>query len=186
MRLGLTGGLATQDAHGRYHDAVERGNCYFGCMPAVAAFGTALTATMVTLALHNPVGSRVGLSLLEVGVFVTVVTSAGPIFLCVNDNTAAAVPATVTERAPRNVRLDGSAGVGKLYTAATLPAVPTAVQVLAAVCGTTAQDIQGAGEHVIDMGGKILLLPNTTVCVQGLTTNAQGVAHFVWEEVPLP
>lgn len=179
-RLGRYLAQAVMDAHGRYYDAVDRGNCYMGAMQSAAALGTALTATAVTLTLYNPPGSGVQLEVLEATLALVTATLAGFVVLAVNADPGASPITTGTAAAIRNCKLNTSAGAkAKLYTACTLPAAPVVHRVLAGVISTTPGGIHSI---VDDVGGRIVLPPNTAMTIQGVTTNATGVAAFMWQE----
>lgn len=183
LRLVRTGAVAVADAHGRHYDAVTRGNCFVVSQQAAAALGTALTATAVTLTLYNPAGSGKNLVLLQATLAIPVATTAGFVAYAVNDTPAQAVPATTTATTIRNAQLgSGNASVARAYTAATLPAAPVAVRVLAGIISTTP-----GGVHTIvdNVDGGIILTSNTAVTIQGVTTNATGVISLLWEEVAL-
>lgn len=180
-RLTRHKGIAVTDAHGRLYDAVQRGNCYVAAMQAAAALGTGLTATAVTLTLYNPSSSPVHLVLLQTTLIVPVATTAGFVTYGVNDDASAAIPTGLTPITTRNAKLGSNkSSIGKVYSAATLPATPVAVRHLAGIISTTP-----GGVHTIvdNVDGGLQLMPNTAVTIQGVTTNATGAISVLWEEV---
>lgn len=167
--------------HGKYFDSVDAGRCFMCAQQAAAALGTALTATAVTVTLYNPIGSGKNLVLLQATLAVVVGTTAGQVVYAVNDNIAAAIPATNTELTVRNCKLGGGeASMGKIYSVTTLPAAPVAVRVLAGIISTTPG---GVHNFVDDVDGAIILQENTAVTIQGITTNATGQIGLMWEQV---
>src|SRR4051812_10296111 len=64
MRLTRFGGLVTQDAHGRYREAVSRNNVYYGMNQAAVAVSVALATAYTGLMVSNPLDSGVTLSIL--------------------------------------------------------------------------------------------------------------------------
>jgi len=193
MRSGLSGEVSSLGVQSRYREAVIRGNCYTGGMAAAAAMGTALTSTMVTICLYNPQASNVNLVLLNVnGVVTSVTTTAGAEnardVLAANIVQNQAAPTGTTLIAHTNCLLGGSQGKGKLFSAATLAANPTFLLGLSFLLipagGTNETDTRMASDVNID--GRIILPPNTSVCVQGIGSTAHsGQWNITWEEVPI-
>src|SRR5437667_8011492 len=72
IRLSKDTSVVTQDAHGRYQEAVYRGNVYIAANNAGVAWPIALSATATGMILSNPPQSRVNLSVLEITVVPTV------------------------------------------------------------------------------------------------------------------
>jgi hypothetical protein len=182
-RLTRTTAIAVAEAHGRYMDAVLRGRVFMACQQAAAALGTALTATVATICLYNPSESNVNLVLLQSSIAIPVGTTAGQLVYAVNDTPGQVIPVTTTALTPRNALLgSGQAPVGRVFSIATLPANPVAVRVAAGIISTTPGGVHGI---VDDVGGAIILGPNTAVTLQGITTNATGQMGILWEEVPI-
>ena len=169
--------LRVAPAAGDLEDLGSRGELYCAANQAEVTYGTALTATMVTYCLYNPVGSPVDLVLYEVGWATRTSSTAGHLVLAANVNNAAAVPATNTELTVRNSKLDGSAGYAKVYSATTLPAVPVAILALASM-GVTVTGEQSSR----DLKGAVVLGPNTAVSVQGITVVGTGIISMMWRE----
>lgn len=180
-RGGRYGAQAVMQSHASNFDAVDRGNMFMCSMQAAAALGTGLTATAVTFTLHNPSGSGKNLVIVQTTLAVVVGTTAGFVVYAVNDTPAQAAPATTTALTIRNCNLGaGSASVARVFSVATLPAAPVATRVLAGIISTT----PGGVHSIVDMvNGGIILPENTSVTIQGITTNATGVISMMWEEV---
>lgn len=195
-RLGRTLAQITQDAHGRYHEAASRGNLYHASMQAGAALGTALTSTAVTLTLYNPADSGVVLSIVEIAAAITTMLAApgapgaatAAIVAAGNVNRQAAAPSAVTEAVVRCSLLGNSAGAGKAYTAATLPANPVVIAPLFNISYseiTAAAIAQFAGRFIAEIDGKLCLQPNTAVTIQSIGAAISGIISMMWEEIPL-
>lgn len=182
LRLTRQKGLATADAHGRYFDAVDRGNCFFACLTSPCTWGTALTATAVTYTLYNPSGSGKNLVLLETTATVITQTAAGSVVYAVNDIPGQVIPVTTTALTIRNCKLGGGASsVARAYSAATLPAAPIAVRNFFSVAATAAT---GLSPVILtdEVAGRIILPPNTAVTLQGITIAGTGFVSMLWEE----
>lgn len=182
LRLTRQKGLATADAHGRYFDAVDRGNCFFAQLTSACTWGTALTATAVTFTLYNPSGSGRNLVLLETTGTVISQSTAGSVVYAVNDIPGQAIPATTTALTIRNCKLgQGSSSVARAYSAATLPAAPIAVRNFFSVAATAATGLTPV-MLTDEVAGRIILTPNTAVTVQGITIVGTGFLSMMWEE----
>jgi hypothetical protein len=190
-RMGLTGELCVNRAHGKYYEAVSRGNVYSASMQAASSLGLALTATAVTLTLYNPIQSGYLLSLIFVSVSVQFTVVAGaPYVIAGNVNPYAAPPTVTTAANVINSLLGGKKGVGIAYTAATLPAVPIIIKHITAGAWTPgAGGTQSTGwpcqtEYT---DGSIILQPNTAITIQGIgnSANTNGIVSMCWEEIAI-
>jgi hypothetical protein len=184
LRLGNTCEVAVMQSHGDYYDAVKRGFVFGASMQAAAALGTGLTATGVTFTLYNASTTK-NLVILETHLAVVVGTTAGFVVYAINDTVGQAAPATVTAISSgiHNLLLGSTNGsVAAVYTVATLPAAPKAIRTLAGIISTT----PGGVHSIVDkVNGGIIVSPNMSVTIQGVTTNATGVIGMTWEEVPI-
>jgi hypothetical protein len=179
--LERTGGFRIVQAHGRYHEAVMRGNVYTYGLLAVCTFGTALTATMVTLSLTNPAGSGKNLSILRGTATVVTSSTAGSLVwaACVNPVAAAVVHGT--PGIAYNCLLgSGNKPVGLVDSASTLPAAPTMLRPMA-FGPVTATATTGSIIDTVD--GEFVLTPGTAITIQGLTIVGTGLLSITWEEV---
>ena len=195
LRSGRYGDLFTNSGMGRFYALAKQGKLFCASMQAAANFGTALTATAVTITLYNPSSSGVDLVLLATdfqmgSVGQTTTTNAPIVVYAANLDTSAAAPATNTAITVRNAFLGGSAGTGVVYSATTLPSAPIIVRVhpWAHVCqtgGTVVQSSQANGYDNVD--GAIVLRPNTAVTLQGIATTTQiaGIASMLWAEITI-
>jgi hypothetical protein len=184
-----SGALFSLDRHGTYYEAVRNGNFYHASMQAGASLGTALTATAVTLTLYNPSGSPVNLVLMGAGVAITTYLAAAGnahYVLAANVDQAAAIPTGLTAGTVRNNLLGASAGYGKAYTAATLPAAPVIVRAIGNVHLVGATPVSESSYSFWDKtDGALILKPNTALTVQGVGTASSGIVSMYWEEVPI-
>jgi hypothetical protein len=185
-RAGRTGEFIVSDAHGRYHEAVSRGNCWTGANTAAQATSTA-SATATGLILTNPAASGKLISILDIIVGVGAAVAAAfevGLFANVASQTQAAVTQT-TPITPRNALIgSGAIGVGLLASAATLPAAPVHIRTLLASgwVTATAQSQEVAKDEV---AGCICLLPNTAVSVQSVVGTQSIIASITWEEIQI-
>lgn len=183
IRLGRYGGQAVFDSHGRYYDCVSRGNVFTSQVVAAMTWGTALTATAVTYTLHNPPNSGRNLVLLEATATIITNTTAGSVVYAVNDTPGQAIPATTTAATIRNCLLGaGNASIARVFSIATLPAAPVTVRSFFCVPATAVTALSPT-MLIDDLAGKIILTPNTSITLQGITIVGTGFASMMWEEV---
>ena len=201
-RLGKIGELFTGEGVGKYYELARRGQLFSASMQASAGLGTALTATAVTLSLYNPLSSGVNLAMLQCTITLggavqqtTTQTSqayvyaanVGPLVTAPASNTAAIiVPGVLTNNG--SIAAGTGGGIGRCYTATTLPAVGIVVRlhpfsVNQAI--TTAGASAANGIDYID--GALVLGQGTIVTLQGIatTTGNNGIVSFVWAEIPV-
>lgn len=185
LRVGRTTSLAVMDAHSRYYDAVSRGNCFVAATStAPVALGTALTATAVTLTLHNPPASnRLAVLMHTQLAIASNISSSGIIVYAVNNTPGQAIPSSVTQITPQNLLLAaGTNPTMRAYSAATLPATPTATRILWS--NTAFTNLAGQSMILDNIDGAIVLTPNTSVTIQAVAGTAPlGTISMAWEEV---
>jgi hypothetical protein len=184
LRQSRFGGLVVTDAHGKYYEAVSRGNVFCAANTAAQATSTA-SATATGLILSNPAGSGKYLSILDIVVGVgAAVAAAFEVGLFAN--LAFQTQAAVTHTTPITVRNaligSGNAGVGLVDSAATLPAAPTHIRTLLASGWVTAT---AQSQELIkdEVAGVIMLLPNTAVSIQSVLGTQSIIASMTWEEI---
>lgn len=186
-RLSRFGEPCISDAHSCYQEAVTRGNCYYGNMTGFIGMGTALTGDVATIALHNPFGSGVYCSLLSVyGCTSTISGFAGAVQIVlagmyVQNQLAPSTTATIVAA---NCLLNGSPGKGVLFVNGHWGATPLFLSTLMFYQART--DTGTVRAPNIDLGGRVILPPNTAVTIQGVGQNVNGTFGLVWEEVPIP
>lgn len=178
LRVGLT--------HGRYHEIVARGNCYTASMDSVVNLGTAFSTSVSTLALYNPFGSGVNLSLLWISGFLTNgQTQSAKVALggCFVQNQAA--PTNVVRAATStNCILGGLYGKGIGTNSCNLPNTPVHLMALVFSMVVNTRSMTPTN---FPIDGRIILPPNTLIVIQGVGGGQtwQGLWSMTWEEVPV-
>jgi hypothetical protein len=184
-RAEQTGATVTQDAHGRYQEAVLQGNVYTAANTAVQALSLN-SATATGLVLSNPAGSGKNLVLLKVDVaLASLPAGQSNLILTANTNPSAAATVHTTPITPKNCLLGGATGVGLVDSAATLPVAPTILKPITGVAATVAASTSFPPLISVDIGGEYIVAPGCTISLQCLTTAISVVAGFTWEEVSL-
>jgi hypothetical protein len=187
-RLGHAGEIVVDDAHGRFYEAVYRGNV-FSASTAVAgvAPGTALAASAQAIILYNPAGNTKNYVLLRSAVgYVSGTLGAGSI---VYGNAAQIVATGGTAVVPKNSLVGNAAASTATVTAAgTCTAVPTILRpafTLGAFLATTA----AVNPPLIDeIAGEFILTPGNIFVMSGVAvagTSPLILASLTWEEVPV-
>jgi hypothetical protein len=191
IRLGRKGALVTQDAHGRYQEAIMRGNVYF--LSIANAGPTAYTggaAGTPLIGLKNPVNSGKALVLLALSL--TIYTSAGTAGLggfafYYGSNTAVS---TGTKTNPTNaltMLATGSVAYGFVNTAMTGSTALTFLMAVATYYWATAGGaVLQSG--FIDLGGIVVVAPSNEVAfgLQVLPASTTVSCTLLWEEIPYP
>ena len=172
------------EAHGRYHDAVARGNCYTVSDTAGRTQPAGLSTAPIAVTLYNPLGSGVFLSLLYAAANELVAWPATAI-CWVGINPTGSVASTGTALAPQNCNGTGSVGKVKPLTTATLPAVPTifadlGVGLTGAITVTTQAGLFRWFDGILGVG------PGGALSIQVSTVSGSSglAATWIWEEVP--
>lgn len=185
QRFERNGSMVVADGLPSFAEMCQRGWVFGGGNKAAVTFGTALTATGVTLHLYNPLSSGKNIVLLQTRVNIITCTTSGTLAYAANVNTAAAAPATTTNAGDGRINaLLGSTvpSAAGLYSVATLPAVPSFLGVVGGCVATVANV---SATIVDDVRGGIILAPGSTLSVQGITIVGTGLISFLWAEVPL-
>ncbi|MEK6861618.1 MAG: hypothetical protein AABY07_06625, partial [Nanoarchaeota archaeon] len=141
-----------------------------------------LSATTPALALHNPVGSGVYLSLLTVTIDITASPAAAAGLMLAYNLKSAAAPTATTLAQVTNAILDlGKLPIGQCYRISTLAAAPLAIRYLGGSIGASAI----SGIQLIDnIDGSIIISPGVVGSIQ-TTSAASIIASFTWEEISL-
>jgi hypothetical protein len=172
---------------GRYFEANRNGHVFTAANTAVQALSVG-SATATGLILSNPLGSGTALILLQASFAPSIDQTADTVVgLFQNDNVAAAAVTHTTPITPKPGLIGaGTTPVGKTDSAATLPAVPTLIRpLLGGGWATAAGFAQGAAAMDL-VDGQLVLLPNTALSIQALTTAVTGVSGMTWAEVAWP
>ena len=169
--------LIVAQAHGKYAEAVKRGNVYVGGTAASGvAPGTAI-GTTAGFSLHNPLGSKVGLSVLRATMgYVSGTMGAGVIHWLANVNTQLALP-TGTAITLYNAAIGArSAPTGLAFTTATI-ATPLVLRPFASIGASLATTAVQPWQIVEDVDGEFLVLPGGTLSLHA--TAAAGTTPLV-------
>lgn len=183
-RGGRSGETSVADAHGRYMEAVKRGNVYIAHNVAAQAVSVALATTYTGLVLSNPVGSGKDLVLLGAQFAISVAEVAVASQHLIGGWSATAVTHTTPLAAPgiQNAYLGGPSGVAKVDSAAT---IPTPNYILPLRSGFTAGALGGPGMgQIADLGGLIIVPPGGFIAIGALTA-VTGFGALIWEETPV-
>jgi hypothetical protein len=186
-RMGKSLATMTQDAHGRYQDAVRRGNVYIAALTAITALSVNST-TFTGLALANPVGSGKNLVLLNLMAVLGVAlpTTAVQLILTGGAQAAAITTNLVTIR---NAFIGGGGtGVGVASSGATIQTASLMRWLygsLPATSGTQATPTFAPPFLKDEIAGEIILAPGQLISLQALTTLTSVGAQLSWEEIPI-
>ena len=183
-----SGAIVTADAHGRYQEAVLRGNVFFACNQAGIATGAGLATAAKNMTLYNPLGSGKNLVLLEITAAITVAPAAypGSIMLAANlpTPTVPAAPATATAETVQNALLGSASGAAKVYNTCTLAAAPVAIRNFASAAWITTGTTTSMGVVKDEVAGAIILPPGCYVSIMA-TAAVTLQCSMTWEEVPV-
>jgi hypothetical protein len=183
-RAGRSGATVVQNAHGRYMEAVKRGNVFIAHNVAAQAVSVALATTYTGLMLSNPANSGKDLVLLGAQFAISVAEVAIATQHLIGGWSATAVTHTTPLAAPgiQNAYLGGAAGVAKVDSAAT---IPTPAYILPIRSGFTAGALGGPGMgQIVDLGGLIVIPPGGFIGIGALTA-VTGFGALIWEETPI-
>lgn len=191
-RLARDGTVVTQDAHGRFQEAVTRGNVYTA---ANAAAGVTLASTSASplaagtgvpiIGLYNPAGSQVKLVVLRVKIAQVSGTPGGGFAWNVIPATGSTITAASTQGL--NNLTFAAGGQAKVYNFTAITG-STAASMFRPIGGPAAIAL-GAGVNSVEeiTDGDIVIMPG---CFAGIACTAAGTTNIVsagvtWEEVAL-
>src|SRR6266576_308875 len=184
LRQGRDSDLIISQCHGRYHEAVSRGNVFFAANTATQALS--LNSTTATgLILSNPAGSGKNLSLIEVCVAIASLP-AGQYNLLLTGNLNPIATATTHSVALtiRNALLGGGQNSVAFADSSATIANANIVRIIGAGGAATMATSTAYQPFIRDeVSGLILLQPGTCISLQALTTAVTVVASFAWEEI---
>jgi len=185
-RLGRNNELVIAQGVGKYHEAASRGNIFMASTAVGGvAPGTALSTTP-PLDIHNPDGSGVLVSILDIYVgYVSGTLGAGSL---VHSRTVqTAVPTTGTTLTIQNAKLGAAAGSATAGEGRTVAATPTIIRpsgiILGASLATTAALPVLMHEHV---GGSIVIPENDDWSLEGVAAGGSTpllILSVVWQEI---
>jgi hypothetical protein len=197
MRLGRSGEGVTQDLHGRFHEAVFRGNVY--SMSTAAAGITVPATTSVSpipattgkplLSLYNPANNGFNLSILRVVATTVSGTPAGPFAynFCANAASNALV-STWTPGAGINMKTFVAGGTAVCGNFQVLTGGTVGGTMLRPMAGMAAVAVgAGMAGSCEDVAGEILVVPGNAFWLASLGAGTSHVAAFsiTWEEIPV-
>lgn len=186
IRQSKDASLVTQDAHGRYQEAVYRGNVFFANATTAQALTTLATTSQTGLVLMNPPGSGKNAVLLQVEWAPTVVPGTAPSTVILAVQTYSASITKPTQGNVLNAFVGGPlTTVCYATTSGQLQSTPLAAKMVAAYQITTATQAGYLTPVEYDIGGGIILQPGTAVCLTAVANVATGLASFLWEEIPV-
>jgi hypothetical protein len=185
LRTNEVGALMTANVGGKYYEAVKNGNVYSAANQTGCVWTVGLATTYTGLALSNPNGSGVNLSILAVShQEVVAPTGIAAVYLA-GGYSATDVTHSVAETPIRmRVGATASASVAKADTGATLPVAPSILMNLTA--GHTSGALStSAAPAWFDIDGLIVLEPGGFLIVANFTIGvAVGqMASIIWEEI---
>lgn len=188
LRQGRVSDLIVDDAHGKYNEAVSRGNVYQLSVAAGAA--TAFTGGAggtPLVSVYNPVGSGKNLSILMIGLGIHASASgAGVVAFYLYGGPSAANTGTLTS--PTNLltlQTGGSVAKGSSNAATTSTTAVGLVLPVASYYWATAASAF-SNPSLFDIAGAVVCAPGNLVAFGGsaaLTSATYDVA-MIWEELP--
>lgn len=192
FRQGRTGEQVVADAHGRYNEAVSRGNVY--CVTVAAGAVTAFVGGAggtPLLSIYNPVGSGKNLSILSISVSSHVAASAaGTVAFSVYGGVSVANSGTLTT--PTNLltlQTGGSVAKASSNAATTSTTAVTANGPILNVGSYYWASAAAAtlAPLVADVSGLLVCAPGNLIAFGGSAalTSATYDASIIWEELPL-
>lgn len=154
-------------------------NSFMAANQAAVTFGVGLGTDMATFALHNPTGSGKNLIVRAAKFcFSAAPAAAVTVWLCAGLNATA--PATTTPITVRNAILaNATAGVGVVYSQATLAAAPIIIRPLISIVGAVSLT---PGQIFDRIDGDIIVAPATQLIFQASAACA-GFCSLSWEEI---
>lgn len=177
--------VVTQDAHGRYQEAVSRRGVFSAANQAAVALSVAGNATATGLILCNPIGNAYAFAILDVCVaLATAPAGAATLGLWMNNAPGgAAVTHTAAVVGGPTSALVGSsyASTAKVDTSSTLPATATLLRPIGG--GPVGASTLNTAFIRDEVSGLIILMPGCTLHVSALTTAISAVVGYTWEEI---
>ena len=186
LRTGRTGAICTQDAHGRFQEAVFRGNVWSAQTAGTGVDHGSSISTTAAFSLHNPLGSGKRLSIIRVSMgYVSGTLGAGAVLYLANGSNDARP--TGTAIVPVNLKTFADAGSAALpFTTATITA-PTPIGVFCNLQPSLATTAVAPWTVMDYPEGLIQVAPGCTLSLHGLAgaagTSPLVIFNVVWEEI---
>lgn len=185
-RAGRAGDLIVSKLQPDYYEATFRKAGFHGANSGGVTTSVGLATTYVGLCLSNPPGSGMNLVLDKVGWAALVAWAAASAVGIMTGYHASTEVTHTTALAPKSRFVGQPVGVGKLDSAATLPAAPTLAMLLGAGLTGAITTLPQVGPNVVDLHGSIILPPGAFAALY--TSTASGASGFLgsfsWTEVP--
>jgi hypothetical protein len=193
IRLGRKGATVKHDAHGKYQEAVMRGNVYFVSSANVsptAYIGASNGTPLLNIRNPNASGKAIVILAASVGIY-TVSTAAGVgdfAFYCYPNATLN----TGTKTNPVNALTflaSGSSAYAYVNVALTNSTAYNFLMAIATYYFSNATPTGAVlGVNFIDLGGIIVILPNNEVALGFSVVPTSTTVNFAvfWEEIPYP
>lgn len=181
FRQGHTGEAIIQQLHGRYFEAMSRGNLFCAANQAAQAISVALATTYTGLCLYNPVNSGKILVPLKIKYALSVAPAAIATLGLISGYAATGgVTAETTALTARSTQIGNDARPqGRVLSAAT---IVTPVWLQQIQDGFTAAALPNP-TLLTDVEGIFGILPGGFIAVGALTA-VTGFGSMVWEELP--
>lgn len=180
------GAAVATSAHGKYNEAVARGNAYIACNQAAVTttaagfLGLANTGLCVT----NPPGSEHHLSILKAGWAWTLAPgAAASVHLAGGYVVTGGVTAHTTPIDFYNLKIGtANRSVALVDEAATIVAPICLLSLMGGFTGGAA--FAAMPGSLVDIGGSIIVPPGGYICIVTLTSD-DGFGAISWEEIPI-
>ncbi len=184
-RGGRTGEQVVADAHGRYQEAVLRGNVYTACLQASTTFTLFGTTSATGFILSNPAGSGKNLSILQIAYARVTAESAAIEQLVLSASYAGQTLSTNTAISVRNMLVGNAAvGVAAPYSISTLSAAGVIIAPFAVPSVSATAAVNASPICMVDYGGSIVVQQGAWLqLAAGFTNTLAGIASMTWEEV---
>jgi len=169
---------------GAFAEAVKNGECFSGANQTGTVWTVGLATTNTGLCIANPIGSGKVLSLLAAGYSEVVApTGIADAWIATGYHASTDVALGVIGVA-RNLKAGSAAGVGKVYTGATLPVAPT--YTFPIMTGHTSAALStSAAPGLVMIKGLVALPPGAFAIIAnftiGVAVGAKGA--ILWQEV---
>lgn len=167
-----------------FADSVANGNCFSGANQTGCVWTVGLATTNTGLCVANPIGSGKVLNLLAAG-YSEIVAPAGITDAWIAGGYHASTDVALgVAGVARNLKLGGSAGVGKVFTGATLPVAPVYLFPIMTGHTSAALSTSAAPGLILINGlcqipaGGFVIIANFTI---GVAVGAKGA--ILWEEL---
>ena len=186
VRSDREGNVIVVQGKGKYAESGQRGRIFVAASQASRTFTLFSTATATGLILGNDAGTGVNLVVLNIGFMRATAAASAFANLVISCGTAAVTHTTA--KTIYNTFLGGS-GVptakGLVDRAATIT-VGTIYRVLASPSVSDTATVGIPPVCNIDIGGSLIIAPGSFLQIAaGLTNTWAGVAHIMWEELPI-